>query len=140
MIERLALGPAARVVGYDIDPAALDCARANLAAANLTDRVRLEQRDARDLPWPSGSVRTILTDLPYAMLHGSSEANAELYPALLREAARVLEPGGRCIVVSTQRRLMDHIISGWSVRETVRFSVSHARGTINPTIYVLTTS
>jgi 23S rRNA G2445 N2-methylase RlmL len=137
LIERLHLTSVGRAVGYDIDAAALDCARANVGAAGLAPSIELHTGDARQLPLESGSVRTVVADLPYAMLLGTAETNRELYPDLLHEAARVLMPGGRCIVVTTQRRLMEDLVDPWEILARVPFSVPHARGTINPTIYAL---
>jgi tRNA (guanine6-N2)-methyltransferase len=137
LIERLALAPARLAIGYDSDAEALRCARLNLEASGHTSAVELVQQDARQLPLASGSVRTVVADLPFAMRMGSAATNAELYAALLGEAARVLTADGRCVVVTTQHRLMQRILSNWNVEAAVPFELSHARGTFNPTIFVL---
>jgi tRNA (guanine6-N2)-methyltransferase len=136
VIERLALGPAGRAIGYDIDPHALTCARLNVQASGFPN-VELIEADARSLPFSAGSVRTVVADLPYAMRMGSARANQALYPALLREASRVLSQDGHLVVVTTQRRLMEGIVEGWQLRQRVPFTLSHAGGTFNPSIYVL---
>jgi tRNA (guanine6-N2)-methyltransferase len=141
LIERLALASARTALGYDTEAAALDCARANVRASGLELAIRLERVDARHLPLDDGSVRSVVGDLPYAMLLGSSESNAELYPALVREAIRVLQPGGRLVLVTTQRRLIHSVIERFAAQvaleREVSFQVPHARGVINPSIVVL---
>jgi tRNA (guanine6-N2)-methyltransferase len=142
LVERLALGaPPRAALGYDVDEPTLDCARANLDASGYARHVSVERRDARTLPQADGSVRSVVADLPYAMLVGSAEANVELYPALLREAARVLEPGGRLVLVTTQTRLLERVAAALGdvlrVERVVRFSVPRERAAINPRVWVL---
>jgi 23S rRNA G2445 N2-methylase RlmL len=141
MIERLALGPAGSVVGFDVDPRALDCARANLEASGYAAGARLVLGDATHLPHEAGSVRTVVADLPFAMLMGAGTTNSQLYPALLQEAGRVLTPSGRLVAVTTQKHLMTRIIDEqkdlWRTLAVVSFTVPHERGYIGPSIFVL---
>ena len=137
LIERLALAPAGRVIGYDIDPTAIACARRNLEASGFAASVDLAECDATQTPLAAESVRTVVADLPFAMRMGSGPANDELYPALLGEARRVLTPDGRLVVVTTQHQLMARIVVEWDVETTVPFQLSHAGGTFRATIYVL---
>jgi len=143
MVERLALGRARVVAGYDVDERALACAEANLEAIGYGSGavVSLEECDATALPLDSASVDTVVADLPYAMLLGSGAANADLYPALVDEAARVLKRAGRLLVVTTQNRLMDSVCEGCSERlrvvEQIPFEVPHERGVISPSIWSL---
>jgi tRNA (guanine6-N2)-methyltransferase len=141
MIERLTLGPAGSVTGYDIDVRALQCAQANMQASGYAQAVQLTLGDARRLPLATGSVNTLVADLPFAMLLGAANTNAELYPALIDEAARVAAPAAKLIVVTTQNQLMRAVLDRqreqWESTSTVSFKVPHQRGYINPYIYVL---
>lgn len=141
LVERLALGLARAAFGYDLDADALNCARTNLEASGYAASVELAQRDARDLPLETASVRTLVADLPYAMLLGTGEANASLYPELLAEAARVLMPDGRAVVVTTQNRLMRGVLEGfseaWECQAVLPVKVAHRGGYITPSIYSL---
>ena len=141
LIERLALGPARQVLGYDVDDAALSCARANVAAAGFGASITLERRDAAALPLEDGAADAVVADLPYAMLLGSGTANAALYPALLDEAARVLKPAGHLLVVTTQNRLMASVCEARAqvlrLVERVPFEVPRERGAISPGIWAL---
>lgn len=101
--ERLLDLPPAAVIGGDIYPKALVAARANLA--NLP--VVLLQADARAIPLPDGSVDKLITNPPWGRRIGSHRADRRLYPRILAEAARVVRPGGRVVMLSLERRLME---------------------------------
>lgn len=136
LVERLAAAPAAQVIGYDHDETALDCARRNLEAAGLAGQVSLRLGDCRSLPLEAGSVDAIAADLPFGHLVGSHEHNLELYPALLMEAARVIKPGGRCVLISHEVRLMETLLTAsphWSVEQVIRV----AQGGLYPRIFAL---
>lgn len=136
LIERLALENAASAAGYDLDETALACARRNIEAAGLADRVSLNLGDARALPLPDKSVDAICADLPFGHLVGSHEGNLELYPELLREAARLLKPGGRAVFISHEVRLMENLLADsprWKIEQIIKV----AQGGLNPRIFVL---
>ena len=80
---------AERALGIDRSPEMLRFARAKLAAAGL-DQVDLRQGDLYALPLPGGCADTVLL---HQVLH-----YAHLPEAMLREAARLLAPGGRLVV------------------------------------------
>jgi SAM-dependent methyltransferase len=136
LIERLLIGPARRALGCDIDPAALGCARANVAAAGLAARCELHPWDATRLPLHDASVDAICADLPFGHLVGSHAENLRLYPAILDEAARVARPGARCVLLSHEVRLMEHLLDGrpaWDLHSAVRIDL----GGLHPRIFVL---
>jgi tRNA (guanine6-N2)-methyltransferase len=136
LIERLAQEEAASVMGYDLDETALECARRNVEAAGLTDRVSLRVGDIRSLPLPDKSVDAICADLPFGHLVGSHEDNLTLYPEVLGEAARVIKTGGRCVFISHEVRLMDSLLDGskvWDTEQVIRVAL----GGLYPRIYVL---
>lgn len=136
LIERLAAAPAGRVIGCDIDPAVLECARANVDAAGESGRVELYAWDARALPLPDRSIDVLCADLPFGHLVGSHTENVALYPAILREAARVARPGARLALITHEVRLMDVLLAEstlWSVREVIRVTL----GGLHPRIFVL---
>jgi SAM-dependent methyltransferase len=141
LIERGLLGPAGpggRLIGCDTDPEALACAARNVEAAGL-DRVELTDWDATGLPLPDASVDAMTVDLPFGQLVGSHASNAELYPALLAEAARVARPGARLVAISQQSRLLERSVraEAWSTASVLRPSLATSGGSIKPAIVVL---
>ena len=136
LVERLLRCPARAAAGWDLDPAALEAARANLAAAGLAGSASLERADATALPDGSPRFDTVLTDLPYGDLVGSHRDNAALYPALLAEAARVATPRATFVAISQEIRLLDAALArqdAWRVERTLRVY----QGGHRPQVYVL---
>jgi SAM-dependent methyltransferase len=137
MIERMAYGPALRIIGLDLDPQALTCTRANLAASeHRLPRVGLVLADACDIPLPDHSVPVLCADLPFGHLVGSHAENVELYPCIFREAARVAQPGARFILITHEVRLTEALLkasSEWKVEKQIRVSL----GGLNPHIFAL---
>jgi tRNA (guanine6-N2)-methyltransferase len=143
LIERFALGPICKAVGCDIDPAALACAQENLKASKLVDEVNLIRCDAGRVPLPEKWGTTVCVDLPFGMLVSSHEKNASLYPRLLREAARLLAPNGKAVVITQEVRLLERIIAdqgvSWSTLRTIpiKLPANTRDGYIRPRVYLL---
>ena len=89
MIELFGPG-ATQSLGIDRSPEMLRLARVKLAQAGL-DSVELRQGDMYALPQPSGSAETVII---HQVLH-----YAQNPAAAVSEAARLLKPGGRLLIV-----------------------------------------
>ena len=128
-----------RLVGCDLDSEAIACAARNVEAAGLAN-VELTDWDATQLPLPDASVDALTVDLPFGQLVGSHAANAELYPALFAEAARVARPGARLVAISQQVRLLERSLDRqrWTIEDVLRPTLSTSGGPIAPGIFVLT--
>jgi 23S rRNA G2445 N2-methylase RlmL len=143
LIERLALGPARRAIGCDLDARALACARENLAASGLADAVSLALCDAGRAPLPSGCATTVCVDLPFGMLLGSHQANEQLYPRLLAEAGRLAAARGMLAAITQEGRLFERVAAAqedcWSLLRTVpiKLPANTRDGYSRPRIYVL---
>jgi tRNA (guanine6-N2)-methyltransferase len=136
LVERLAQETVQNAIGYDTDELALECARRNIEAAGFAEQIKLRQGDIRSLPMPDKSVDAICADLPFGHLVGSHDDNVTLYPEVLREAGRVLKPGGCCVILSHEVRLMESLLDGaglWDTEQIIRV----AQGGLYPRIFVL---
>jgi tRNA (guanine6-N2)-methyltransferase len=124
LVERFGRGRPALALGCDLDPSALAAAGANLAAAGLAGSVRLARMDATALGLADARFDVLLADLPYGHRMGSHQDNAALYPAALREAARVAVAGATLLVVTHELRLFERCLAGarrwWSVERVVQ--------------------
>jgi arsenite methyltransferase len=69
-------------------------AERNAMVEGVSERVEVVDADARDLPFPPESFDVVLSSLTFDNIHGSQER-----AGALREAVRVLRPGGRMRVV-----------------------------------------
>ncbi|PPF64275.1 SAM-dependent methyltransferase [Clavibacter michiganensis] len=83
--------PELRVVATDQSWAAVDSARATVAANGLAERVTVVRDDA-GATVPDGSVDLVLLNPPF---HTGATVHAGLAPRLFAAAARMLRPGGQ---------------------------------------------
>lgn len=139
MIERLALGPAASTIGNDITNDALRCSIANVEASGQREKVNLLKADAGNLPLRSSSIDTLVADLPYGMLVGSSDDVKRMYPALVTEAARVAAPAASLVVITTRKDLfhsaLDRHPGLWELLRTVPLRIPFKSGYIGAHIF-----
>ena len=118
LAERASFGPAKALLGGDIDPAALEAAMANLSEARLSvlpaegeppDRRRacfLHRWDAQSLPLSLHSIDTVACNLPFGEKMGSHAENVQLYDRFFGQLERVLRPGGRAILLTSEKELV----------------------------------
>ena len=141
LAERLAAGPAATVVGLDIDPEALTCAERNLSAAGVRREVDLILGDLYSPPLPDGSFDAVVADLPFGMLANTDIGLDRLYEAALSEAARLVVQNGAFTVITARRRLFEDTLARnaalWRPTAEVPLRVSFHRGYIAPSVYLL---
>jgi tRNA (guanine6-N2)-methyltransferase len=110
----------------------------NLAAMDLSERVQLAQADARDLRdhYQPGTMRAIVTNPPFGVRLGRRADFRHLYSNFLQGAHRILEPGGRLVVLVGRRRAFNFILD-----KVGGFHLAHVRvvetGGIYPAIFVL---
>jgi len=83
------VGPTGRAIGLDMTNEMLELARANAAAASVKN-VEFVKGYIEDIPLPDGSVDVVISN---CVINLSADK-----PKVLREAARVLRPGGRLAV------------------------------------------
>ncbi|MBW3536524.1 MAG: arsenite methyltransferase [Actinobacteria bacterium] len=83
------VGPAGKAYGLDMTDEMLDLARANAAEANVPN-VEFLKGHIESIPLPDATVDVVISN---CVINLSSDK-----PAVLREAARVLRPGGRFAV------------------------------------------
>lgn len=127
LLERLHSGPYKQILGGDIDEVRVDAARQNLPRrrkGRKESTVSVRQWDARELPLENDSVNKVATNLPFGKQIGSLKDLKVLYGDLFSELARVVAPGGRIILLSSEfdvikqemRQQPDlEILSGYSV-------------------------
>ncbi|MFO7545611.1 MAG: methyltransferase domain-containing protein [Trueperaceae bacterium] len=142
LVERALAGPAARIVGVDVDQEAIACARANLRAAGVLERCELVLADVTRLALPDdgalldGSFDVLVADAPWGDAVGHHRENVTLYPALLEAAALLAAPGARFALLSHEVRLTRRLLAesgSWRVERS--FQVGH--GGHHPLLTVL---
>lgn len=137
LIERLARGPAARLVGVDINAGAIAAAQANQRAARYKGRIEWVTADV--LTWidPGEPFTALVANPPWGELVGDHDDNDRLYAALLATAYRLSAPAARLAVLTHDIRRFERILGdqdAWCAGEGIRFfQKGH-----HPRLYLLT--
>lgn len=138
LIEAGKVFPNLELYGSDRREEAIEGAKANIEANHLYQRVHFKQLDARDLKegYPANYFRAIVTNPPYGMHLGPEIDFFRLYLKLLQGAAKVLEPGGRLVLlVGKGRGLFKKLIGKLGT-----FQIYHERivetGDIYPHLFI----
>lgn len=135
LIERTLAAPLEAIVGVDLDPAAVECAKTNIKASGK--QIEVAERDALHTELPNRSFDLIVCDLPWGDAIGTHTDNAVLYPAFLKEMHRLTSRQGRLCVLTHEIRLFERVLQQqylWNARELFQvYSGGH-----HPKAYVLT--
>lgn len=118
LAERMLAGKYRQVLGGDLVGRHVDIAQQNLAG--LGEHWSVNRWDARKLPLASASVDAVATNPPFGKQVGSRQEIEQLYPAVLAELARVLKPGGRAVILSSQYEFLKESVRQQRGLEIVR--------------------
>ena len=104
LIERALAGRYRQLLGGDINPEAVAAATENIGPRYKP--IEIQQWDARSLPLANGSVSALVCNLPFGKQIGTPAEMRTLYPALLIEWTRVVSPGGRMVLLSSEQHML----------------------------------
>ena len=127
LIERALAGPAGRLVGVDVDPAAVVCAERNAHAAGVAGAVELITADVADLDSEllagGGPFDVITADAPWGDAVGKHADNRRLHQVLLAKAAELAAPHARLALLTHEVRLMRALapeLTAWELRQELQ--------------------
>ncbi|MDE2636702.1 MAG: methyltransferase domain-containing protein [Chloroflexota bacterium] len=134
-IEHALAHPADLLLAVDCSDSALETGRRNAQASGAARRIHHLRADGTNAPLASRSADRLYADMPFGHLIGSHEENERLYPAILREAARLARPDAAFAVLSHEIRLMRRSLetSRWRAEQETRINM---RG-LYPRLFVL---
>jgi tRNA (guanine6-N2)-methyltransferase len=104
LLERAQAGRYELLIGGDKDPEAVAATLANFGPRHQPRQI--ERMDATDLPFRLASVTAMATNLPWGRQISEQAALPELYAGVLREAVRVLVPGSRLVLLTSEWDLL----------------------------------
>ena len=90
-----------RITGLDMNPKALEKARANIAAHGLNDVIDVVEGNALALPFPDATFDVVINEAMLTMLPRENKAKA------IAEYFRVLKPGGVLLTHDVALRVTD---------------------------------
>lgn len=118
LLERALAGRHGLLLGGDIDPAAVKASLANFGPRHKP--VRIERMDARSLPLEDASVDAYITNLPWGKQIGRPVELPDLYRDVMAEAVRVVRPGGRLVLLTSEITVLNQAIRGLRGLQLVR--------------------
>ncbi len=120
LLERAVAGRYQLLLGGDIEAAAVETTLANFGPRHQPRRI--ERWDATDLPLEDGSVSKVVTNLPWGRQIGEKAVLPQLYAGFVAEAGRVLHPGGRLVVLTSEWDIFKGILArqaGFQIEQIV---------------------
>jgi tRNA (guanine6-N2)-methyltransferase len=106
-IERALAGPYRKIIGGDVEESVVRSARGNVDASHRA--IKLALWNASAMPLRDRTVDKIVCNLPFGKQIGSRSGNRALYSSFFREMARILRPGGRAVLLTSERELMSEL-------------------------------
>ncbi|NWI94051.1 THUM2 protein, partial [Pitta sordida] len=110
LLEAAKEWPEASYWGADVSDSQLEGAGVNIRTAGLADKIELLKASVKALPLPSGSVDSVISDIPF----GKKFKLRNDAQDILQEMERVLRVGGTMVLLLSQDlcRLMDSLTKG----------------------------
>ena len=130
------MAPPKRILGADHDRRWVETTRRNLA--DIDTPILLWRGDARAIPLRDSSADRVLINLPFGKRVGSHIGNRGLYPAVLREVARLLPRQGRAVMLTEDKRLFTQTVQRTRGIRIIK-QITFATGGAHPSAYVVTT-
>jgi len=107
-IERALAGAYRKVIGGDVEESVVRAARSNVDTSRRS--VDLAVWNVSAIPLKDNTVDRIVCNLPFGKQTRSSFGNQKLYANFFREAARISRPGGKAVVLTSERELVSELI------------------------------
>jgi tRNA (guanine6-N2)-methyltransferase len=119
LLERAVMGRYELLLGGDVDPAAVQATLANFGPRHQPRRI--ERWDATSLPVPDSSITTVACNLPWGRKISEQSQLPALYKNLFTEWSRVLAPGGRMVLLTSEWDMLKDAAeqSGLVIRRSV---------------------
>jgi 23S rRNA G2445 N2-methylase RlmL len=139
LIERALMAKSAHLVGVDCSEEALRCARKNVGAAGVSDRVDLIHGDIGDSGIVEALTETpfdaIFSDLPWGEAIGSRKRNVDLYQRFVTLLPECLASSGKVVAITQDVELFQKVLDDSPYRVQGQFQ--YFQGGFHPTMFLL---
>ena len=134
-IEHAFSARSALSLAIDNSPPMLEAAKLNLQSSRTAAQIQLLQADAVSVPLAAGTVDRLYADLPFGNHIGSHQDNVQLYPKLLREAARVATAWAEFVLLTHEITLLRKLLtaSDWFIDSEIKINLAG----LHPRLFVL---
>ena len=134
-IEHAFSARSALSLAIDNSPPMLEAAKLNLQSSRTAAQIQLLQADAVSVPLAAGTVDRLFADLPFGNHIGSHQDNVQLYPELLREAARVATAWAEFVLLTHEITLLRKWLtaSDWFIDSEIKINLAG----LHPRLFVL---
>lgn len=108
-IERAYAGAYKAIFAGDLKEAIVHSAKGNVSESKKS--IKMAVWDIFNMPLQNRSVDKVVCNLPFGKKIGSRSKNQMLYNVFFKETARILKPGGKAVLLTTEKELLQEIIS-----------------------------
>jgi len=114
-----------RIIAGDVQKSIIESAKDNVKSSHRA--IDLMLWDVSSLPIQDHTVDKVICNLPFGKQTGSQAENQYLYTAFFREIRRIIKSKGKGILLTTERDLMNEVISKYSsvnIKRKLRIDLS----------------
>lgn len=133
-IERAMFGQYASIIAGDMDEEVIGVAQSNVETSK--SNIELKVWNVSSMPLENRSVDKIVCNLPFGKKIGSRAQNQKLYANFFREMTRILKPGGKAVLLTSERELINKLINKYRSLNLQRYVHIDLLG-IKACIYVI---
>lgn len=139
LLEAAACWPTAALYGSDWSDAAVAGTRTNAATEGIKNPLVVRTADARRLTdaFPATKVDLIATNPPFGVRIGDGMNFVPFYRDVLQQAAHVLVPGGRLVLLTLQQAALNRVLHDVNAFRIRHVRVIEVGGSLYPRVFVL---
>lgn len=109
IIERALAGPYKYIIGGDKNIESINSAKINVDASR--EKLHLVLWDALNLPLSDHAIDKVVCNMPFGKQTGDDIDNKPFYSSFLKEIKRIIKPGGKAVLLTPEKGLMNRLVS-----------------------------
>ncbi|MGQ9610510.1 MAG: methyltransferase domain-containing protein [bacterium] len=109
IIERALAGPYRYIIGGDKSTNSINSAKINVDASG--ENLHLVLWDALKMPISDHTIDKVVCNIPFGKQTGEGIDNKPFYSGFIKEIRRVIKPGGKAVLLTPEKGLMNRLVS-----------------------------